>query len=216
MPPLYKGATQFLPERRTLEDLRAAVQRCRGCDLYLRATQAVLGEIEGGRRRSRADMVMIGEQPGDKEDLAGRPFVGPAGKLLDRCLQEAGIDRNQVYITNTAKHFKWEPRGKVRLHKKPSVGEVRACRPWLNAELEAVRPKLIVCLGAVAAQGLLGAHFRVSVDHGAEQHLDGFPPIIATSHPASILRARTDGDRHAQIRDFVADLRRAARFLRGA
>lgn len=216
MPSPYTGATQFLPEHRSLEELRTAVQGCRGCDLYLWATQAVLGEIEGSSRRSRADMMMIGEQPGDKEDLAGRPFVGPAGKLLDRCLQEAGIDRNRVYITNTVKHFKWEQRGKVRLHKKPSVGEVRACRPWLDAELEVVHPKLIVCLGAVAAQGLLGARFRVTVQRGIAQHLNGFPPIIPTSHPASILRARTDDDRHAQIEQFLADLRRAAHFLHSA
>lgn len=210
----YKGATQFLPEDRTLQALRTAVQHCRGCDLYLRATQAVLGEMETGNARSRVDMMMIGEQPGDKEDLAGHPFVGPAGKLLDRCLEEAGIDRRKVYITNTVKHFKWEARGKVRLHKKPSIGEVRACRPWLDAELEVVRPKLIVCLGAVAAQGLLGSQFRVSVSHGTMQNVNGYPPIIATSHPASILRARTEDDRHTQTAQFIADLRHATNFLR--
>jgi uracil-DNA glycosylase family protein len=206
----YKGAAQFVPAARSLQALRAAVQDCRGCDLYRRATQAVLGEMEGGNPSPPVDMMMIGEQPGDKEDLAGHPFVGPAGKLLDRCLEEAGIDRSQIYITNTVKHFKWEPRGKVRLHKKPSIGEVRACRPWLDAELEVVRPKLIVCLGAVAAQGLLGAGFKVTVQHGKAQHVAELPPIIATSHPASILRARTEDDRHAQTAQFISDLRRAA------
>lgn len=210
----YPGAAHFLPKEKTLLALRAAVQQCQGCDLYQRATQGVLGEIEGGGRSQRAALMMIGEQPGDKEDLAGRPFVGPAGKLLDRCLAEAEIDRKQVYITNAVKHFKWEPRGKIRLHKKPSIGEVHACRPWLDAELKVVRPKLIVCLGAVAAQGLLGTRFRVSVDHGSEQHADGYPPIIATAHPASILRARTDLDRQRQTEEFVADLQTAAEFLR--
>lgn len=158
-------------------------------------------------------MMMIGEQPGDREDLEGRPFVGPAGKLLDRCLEEAGIDRHQVYITNAVKHFKWEPRGKVRLHKKPSLAEIKACKPWLNAELDAVRPKLIVCLGATAAQSLLGSSFRVTVSHGTPQQAEGYPPIVATTHPASILRARTDEDRHRQTVDFIADLRRAQELL---
>lgn len=210
----YPGAEHFLPEKKTLEALRLAVQRCQGCDLYRRATQAVLGEMEGGGRSQRAALMMIGEQPGDKEDIAGRPFVGPAGMLLDRCLAEAGIDRKQVYITNTVKHFKWEPRGKLRLHKKPSIGEVHACRPWLDAELKVVRPKLIVCLGAVASQGLLGTRFKVSVQHGSEQHAEGYPPVIATTHPAAILRARTDADRHRQTAEFILDLSRAAEFLR--
>ena len=211
----YPGAEQFLPEEKTLQALRGAVQQCRGCDLYKRATQGVLGEIEGGGRSQRAALMMIGEQPGDKEDIAGRPFVGPAGMLLDRCLGEAGIDRKQVYITNAVKHFRWEARGKIRLHKKPSIGEVHACRPWLDAELKVVRPRLIVCLGAVASQGLLGMQFKVSIQHGSEQHADGYPPIIATMHPAAILRARTDADRHRQTAEFVADLVCAADFLRG-
>lgn len=156
---------------------------------------------------------MIGEQPGDREDIEGRPFVGPAGKLLDRCLQEAGIDRKAVYITNTVKHFKWEPRGKIRLHKKPSTTEIYACRPWLDAELDAVQHKLIVCLGAVAAQSLLGAKFRVTAAHGTRQDAEGYPPISATAHPASILRARIDEDRRKQTEMFIDDLRHAAGFL---
>lgn len=209
-----QGAAPFVPENRSLEALRKAVQNCRGCDLYRRATQAVLGEIEDGSQGSRVAMMMIGEQPGDKEDLAGRPFVGPAGKLLDQCLSEAEIDRSRVYVTNTVKHFKWESRGKIRLHKKPSIGEVHACRPWLEAEIDIMRPKLIVCLGAVAAQGLLGPLFRVSRNHGIAQLSDGYPPIIATAHPASILRARTEDDRRTQTAQFIADLRRASEFLR--
>lgn len=209
-----QGAAPFVPENGSLEALRKAVQNCRGCDLYRRATQAVLGEIEDGSQGSRVAMMMIGEQPGDKEDLAGRPFVGPAGKLLDQCLSEAEIDRSRVYVTNTVKHFKWESRGKIRLHKKPSIGEVHACRPWLEAEIDIMRPKLIVCLGAVAAQGLLGPLFRVSRNHGIAQLSEGYPPIIATAHPASILRARTEDDRRTQTAQFIADLRRASEFLR--
>lgn len=209
----YTGAAQFVPRDPTLPRLRSAAQSCRGCDLYRHATQAVLGEIEGDLGSSHAAIMMIGEQPGDKEDLAGHPFVGPAGRLLNQSLEQAGIDRNRVYITNVVKHFKWEPRGKIRLHKKPSVGEVQACRPWLDAELKVVRPKLIVCLGAVAAQGLLGSRFRVTQSHGKLQHAANYPPILATTHPAAILRARTDVDRHAQLDRFVEDLRKAAKFL---
>jgi DNA polymerase len=157
---------------------------------------------------------MIGEQPGDHEDRAGRPFVGPAGKLLDKCLEEAEIDRQKVYVTNTVKHFKWEPRGKLRIHKKPSMQQIHACRPWLEAELETVRPKLIVCLGAVAAQGLLGSSFKVTQAHGKIQERAGLPPILATLHPSAILRARTEEDRHDQMRTFVEDLRVAAGFTR--
>lgn len=212
------GASEFVPDTHTLPILRRAIQGCRGCDLYKNATQAVLGEIEGGPQpaRSHAAMVMIGEQPGNREDTEGRPFVGPAGKLLDRCLEEAEIDRGEVYITNAVKHFKWEPRGKIRLHKKPSLTEIKACRPWLDAELDAVRPKLIICLGATSAQSLLGSGFRVTVSHGITQQAEGYPPIIATTHPASILRARTDEDRRRQTAEFIADLRHARAFLRRA
>lgn len=214
MPTKPKTAEPFVPTTHTLIALRKAVQNCRGCDLYRNATRAVLGEIDAPRgSSSRADVMMIGEQPGDKEDIAGRPFVGPAGKLLDRCLEEAGIDRNSVYITNTVKHFKWEPRGKFRLHKRPSLTEIRACRPWLDAELDAVQPQLIVCLGATAAQALLGNKFRITASRGVPQHIQGLPPVVATAHPASILRAPSDDDRHAQMAALIADLRSAKQLL---
>lgn len=190
---------------------------CQGCDIYRNATQAVFGELEefgSDRSRPRAEMMMIGEQPGDLEDKEGHPFVGPAGRLLDQCLEEAGIDRRTVYVTNAVKHFKWEPRGKIRIHKKPSSSEIFACRPWLDAEMETVHPALIVCLGAVAAQSLLGSRFRVTQSHGTIQHAAGFPPILATVHPASILRATTKEDRHRQTGLFISDLKRAAVFLR--
>lgn len=215
MPTPTQSAAPFVPQTRSLAVLREAVQECRGCDLYRNATQAVLGEMDAaeGRATARAAIMMIGEQPGDKEDLAGRPFVGPAGKLLDHALDEAEIDRKTVYITNAVKHFKWEPRGKVRLHKKPSIMEIRACRPWLDAELDAVKPQLIVCLGATSAQALLGSSFRITASHGVEQQPPGLPPIVATAHPASILRAPTDEDRHRQMAVFIDDLRAAKRLL---
>ncbi|HEV2644929.1 MAG TPA: UdgX family uracil-DNA binding protein [Acidobacteriaceae bacterium] len=208
------GGEEFVPASRSLSLLRAAVQDCRGCDLYKNATQAVFGEMESGRaaKKSLVSIMMIGEQPGDHEDLEGRPFVGPAGKLLDACLEEAGIDRSTVYVTNAVKHFKWEPRGKLRIHKKPDLKEVRACRPWLDAEVEAVRPRLIVCLGAVAAQDLLGTSFRVTKEHGRVQQREGLPPILATLHPSAVLRAVTPEDRAEQRKMLVEDLREAARF----
>jgi uracil-DNA glycosylase family protein len=208
------SAAPFVPEERTLPILAKAVQECRGCDLYRNATQAVFGELETGvpAKKPKVVVMMIGEQPGDHEDKEGRPFVGPAGKLLDRCLEEVGIDRSKVYVTNTVKHFKWEPRGKLRIHKKPDMKEIRACRPWLDAELETVQPKLIVCLGAVAAQALLGSSFKITQEHGKLREAEGLPPIIATLHPSAILRARTDGDRHRQRETFVQDLREVARF----
>jgi DNA polymerase len=212
--PTEKGnAAQFVPDGRTLSVLALAVQKCKGCDLYRNATQAVFGEInsrDGGARRKIAIM-MIGEQPGDQEDKQGKPFVGPAGKLLDKALEEAEIDRGKVYVTNAVKHFKWEPRGKVRLHKKPSLKEINACRPWLDAELETVKPKLIVALGATAAEGLLGSGFRITQAHGKVQKAPGLPPIIATLHPSAILRAQTDEDRHSQMRILVEDLRVVAK-----
>lgn len=210
-----KSAAEFVPTRHELAILGKAVQDCRGCELYRNATQAVFGEHMGdGKSSSRAAIMMIGEQPGDKEDLAGHPFVGPAGKLLAQCLSEAEIDPKQVYITNAVKHFKWEPRGKIRLHKKPTVTEMRACKPWLQSEMDAVKPKLIVCLGATAAQSLLGAQFRVSQSRGQPQQSGDLPPVIATVHPASILRARTEDDRHKQTAEFIADLRSSSEFLR--
>jgi DNA polymerase len=211
------SAEPFLPEKRTLPVLREAVQSCRGCDLYLRATQAVFGEIEDKSKAKvhTVAVMFIGEQPGDQEDLQGRPFVGPSGKLLDQCLEEAGIERSKVYVTNAVKHFKWEPRGKRRLHKKPTMREVKACRPWLDAEMEAVGPKLIVCLGATAAQSLLGSNFKVTEERGTLLHVEGLPAIVATVHPSSILRARTDDDRHREMEGFVADLKRVAEYLSG-
>jgi len=212
------SAAPFVPEERSIPILAEAVQKCRGCQLYRDATQAVFGEIDAGasKRRSRVAIMMIGEQPGDQEDRQGRPFVGPAGKLLDVCLEEAGIDREQVYVTNAVKHFKWEPRGKLRIHKKPSAREIRACRPWLNAEVETVQPRLIVCLGATAAQGLLGSGFKITQQHGKLQQVAGLPPILATLHPSAILRAPSDEDRHRQRASFVEDLREAARFADAA
>ncbi len=211
-----QGAAPFVPDDRTLPVLQAAVQQCRGCDLYQHATQAVFGELETGAKakRPKVAIMMIGEQPGDQEDRQGRPFVGPAGKLLDKCLEEVDIDRRKVYVTNTVKHFRWEPRGKLRIHKKPSLKEIHACRPWLEAELEAVRPELIVCLGATAAQSLLGSGFKITQSHGKVQETDGLPPIIATLHPSAILRTRTDEHRERDTRIFFDDLQRVKDFLK--
>lgn len=211
-----QSAAPFVPDDRTLPVLREAVQHCRGCDLYQNATQAVFGELETGAKVKKPKVVimMIGEQPGDQEDKQGRPFVGPAGKLLDKCLQEASIDRQKVYVTNTVKHFRWEPRGKLRIHKKPTMKEIHACRPWLDAELETVRPEVIVCLGATAAQSLLGANFKITQSHGKIQQADGFPPIIATLHPSAILRARTDEDRERDTKILLEDLRQVTDFLK--
>lgn len=210
-----EGAAPFVPDDRTLPVLQEAVQHCRGCDLYLRATQAVFGELETGdkAKRPKVAIMMVGEQPGDKEDKEGRPFVGPAGKLLDKCLEEAEIDRRKVYVTNTVKHFKWEQRGKLRIHKKPSMKEIHACRPWLRAELETVRPELIVCLGAVAAQSFLGSSFKITQSHGVLQQVEGFPPIMATLHPSAILRARTDEDRQRDLEILIQDLQKVASHL---
>ena len=211
-----ESAAPFVPGERKLPVLAEAVQKCKGCDLYKNATQAVFGEI-GSRdgAKSKIAIMMVGEQPGDQEDKLGRPFVGPAGKLLDKALEEAEIDRSKVYVTNAVKHFKWEPRGKQRIHKKPSMKEIHACRPWLDAELETVKPKLIVALGATAAQGLLGSSFRITQEHGKVQEAEGLPPIIATLHPSAILRAQTDEDRHAQMRTLVEDLREVKRVAGG-
>lgn len=208
-------AATFVPDNRSLPVLREAVQQCRGCDLYKNATQAVFGEIEAtSKKSSHIDIMMVGEQPGDREDQEGHPFVGPAGKLLDTCLEEAKIDRRAVYVTNAVKHFKWEPRGKFRLHKKPSMQEIHACRPWLAAEIESVQPKLIVCLGATAAQGLLGAKFRITQSHGEVQRPAGLPPVIATLHPSAVLRARTPQDREQSRTILVEDLRRVVTFIK--
>jgi DNA polymerase len=210
-----KSAAPFVPETRNLAVLREAAQGCRGCDLYKNATQAVFGEIETrpAKGRRSVSLMMIGEQPSDHEDLEGRPFVGPAGRLLNECLEEAGIDRRRVYVTNAVKHFKWEPRGKRRINKKPTMREIKACRPWLDAELEAVHPSLIVCLGATAAKDILGSDFRVTQERGKLITREGLPPVAATVHPSSILRARTDEDRHCEKLLFIEDLKKVHLFL---
>jgi uracil-DNA glycosylase family protein len=196
-----KDAAAFVPAQRSLPILRNAVQSCRGCDLYRSATQAVAGE---GPPSSLA--VFIGEQPGDEEDRQGRPFVGPAGRLLDRALQEAGIDRSLVYVTNSVKHFKFEERGKRRIHKKPRARESLACRPWLEAELEAIRPKIIVCLGATAAQAVFGSGYRVTKERGTLVKHVWAPFATSTIHPSAILRA-PDDQREVEYRQLVEDLK---------
>ncbi|MDX6509660.1 MAG: uracil-DNA glycosylase [Gaiellaceae bacterium] len=201
------SAADFLPSRITLPALRDAVQGCRGCPLYENATQAVFGE--GARS---AAVLLVGEQPGDQEDLAGRPFVGPAGKLLDRALEEAGIDRKSAYVTNAVKHFKWEARGKRRIHAKPSWSEVAACRPWLEAELAVVKPTVLVLLGAVAAQGLLGSQFRVTKQRGELVDSPLAPHVTATIHPSAILRGEP-ADRERELSRLVDDLRKVAALL---
>jgi uracil-DNA glycosylase len=167
-----------------------------------------------GEGERRASVMLVGEQPGNDEDLAGRPFVGPAGKVLDRALAEAGIDRRTVYVTNVVKHFKWEPRGKRRIHAKPNASEIAACRPWLEAELELIKPEVLVCLGATAAQALLGRQFRVSVDRGRFVSSPLAPRVLATVHPSAILRAPDDETRHTEMKRFVADLRKVAAVAR--
>jgi uracil-DNA glycosylase family protein len=195
----------LLPDRPTLPRVRAVAAGCKACDLYKRGTQTVFGEGP-----SRATIMMVGEQPGDAEDLAGHPFVGPAGRVLDRALEEAGIDRRAVYVTNVVKHFKWEPRGKRRIHAKPNASEVGACRPWLETEIALVKPRVLVCLGAVAAQALLGKAFKVSLQRGEVVDSPLAPLVTATVHPSSILRARDDETRHEEMRRFVADLKKVA------
>lgn len=205
------SAAEFLPQRRDLKTLRSAASNCHGCPLYEHATQTVFGQ-----GAPHAELILVGEQPGDREDTEGKPFVGPAGLLLNECLIEAGIDREQVYVTNAVKHFKWEPRGKRRIHKKPSAREIAACRPWFDAEVEAVKPKLTVCLGATAAQALLGRAFRVTQNRGKPQEVSGLGTVLATVHPSSILRAPDDQARERERALFVADLREAAAWLSAA
>ena len=204
--------SDLLPDRPTLGSVREAARGCKACDLYKRGTQTVFGE---GPKRAR--IMMVGEQPGDAEDLAGHPFVGPAGKLLDRALEEAGIDREVVYVTNVVKHFKWEPRGKRRIHTKPNAAEIMACRPWLETEIALVKPRILVCLGATAAQALLGKSFKVSRQRGELVASPLAPIATATVHPSSILRAPDEPRRREEMEKFVADLRKiAAELARGA
>jgi uracil-DNA glycosylase len=197
-----------VPETRNLPKLRDAVAGCKACDLWKTGTQTVFGE-----GLKSAAIVFVGEQPGDKEDLAGKPFVGPAGRVFDEGLEAAGIDRRLAYVTNAVKHFKWEARGKRRIHQKPNAAELAACRPWLDAELEAVRPNVLVLMGATAAQALLGHQFRVTKDRGRPVDSDLAPHVLATVHPSSILRQRTDEERVVAMADFVADLKVVAELL---
>jgi uracil-DNA glycosylase family protein len=203
-----RSAQPYVPASRSLPALREAAAQCQGCDLYLRATQVVFG---AGSRR--ATMMLVGEQPGDKEDLEGEPFVGPAGAMLKRALEEAGVEPEQIYVTNAVKHFSWEPRGKRRIHKKPRASEIRACRPWLEAEIEAVHPAVIVCLGATAAQSLLGADFKLTAQRGQAITSPLAKAVVATIHPSSILRAPDTESRHAAFAGLVDDLRAAAKLL---
>ena len=202
------SAADFFPKRKSLKAFRDAAAECKGCDLWERGTQTVFGE--GARR---AELLFVGEQPGNEEDLTGKPFVGPAGRLLDDALVEAGIDRIHTYITNVVKHFKWEPRGKRRIHKKPNMHEVAACRPWLKAEISLVKPKVIVCLGATAAQALLGPQFKVTKQRGQFIESTLAPYIMATVHPSSILRAPDEETRHDEKRKFIDDLKKVAHVL---
>src|SRR5213594_4164329 len=197
------------PDTTSWSAVREAAKDCEACHLYKRATQTVFGEGP-----KNAFIMLVGEQPGDYEDVAGKPFVGPAGKIMDRALEEAGIDRSQVYVTNAVKHFKWEPRGKRRIHQKPNAGEIAACRPWLDTEIELVKPRAIVCLGATAAQALLGRQFRLTAHRGEFVPSSLAPIVLATVHPSSILRAPDDETRHRERAAFAADLRQVAEALR--
>ena len=199
------SAAEYLPPSRSLSALRDAAAGCRACPLWRTGTQTVFGE---GAKAS--DVMLVGEQPGDKEDLAGAPFVGPAGKLLDEALAEAGIDRTRAYVTNVVKHFKWQARGKRRIHAKPSWSEIAACKPWLEAELEAVQPGVLVCLGATAAQALLGRQFRVTKERGRPVESELAPHVLATIHPSAVLRA---DDRDAEFAGLVDDLKVVAALL---
>ena len=198
--------SELLPERPSLPAVRQVAGGCKACDLYKRATQTVFGE---GPRK--ALVMLVGEQPGEAEDVAGHPFVGPAGRVLDTALEEAGIDRRQVYVTNVVKHFKWEPRGKRRIHAKPNAAEIGACRPWLDVEIALVKPRVLVCLGATAAQALLGKQFKVTKQRGTPVPSPLAPVVTATVHPSSILRAPDDETRREEMRRFVEDLRGVAR-----
>jgi len=207
--PADSAANDRIPPRPTLTSLKGAAADCKACDLWEKGTQTVFGE--GGRR---ARVMFVGEQPGNEEDLSGKPFVGPAGRLLDSALEEAGIDRKQTYVTNVVKHFKWEPRGKRRIHKKPNATEIAACRPWLEAELALVKPDVVVALGATAAQALIGPQFRVTKQRGEFIESTLAPYVMATVHPSSILRAPDDETRQLEYRHFVDDLKKLARVIK--
>ena len=203
---LQRSAADYMPARRSLKALREAAAHCRGCDLYKGATQTVFGD-----GKARAKLMFVGEQPGDSEDRAGEPFVGPAGKLLRKAMVDAGIDPGDTYITNAVKHFKYVVRGKRRIHQTPRVIELQACRPWLDAEIKQVKPDVIVALGSTAAKALFGPEFRVTTQRGhVFTSMDIAANVLATVHPSSILRARDDESRHSELAKFVADLKRVA------
>ena len=203
-------AAPLIPPRPTLASLRKAAAACKACDLWKRGTQTVFGE-----GKPNAKVMFVGEQPGDREDIVGRPFVGAAGKLLDQALEQVGIDRSEVYVTNVVKHFSWVPqeRGKRRIHKKPRDSEINACRPWLEAEIAVVKPDVLVCLGATAAQALLGKDFRVSKHRGELIDSPLAPYVTATVHPSSILRAQDEESRHAEMEAFVNDLKKVKAWI---
>jgi uracil-DNA glycosylase len=203
------SAADFLPARRSLTALRAAAAGCRGCDLYEDATQTVFGE-----GRAKARVVLVGETPGDQEDRQGKPFVGPAGRELDRALDRAGIDRGDAYVTNAVKHFRFQERGKRRIHQKPDGRHIKACRPWLDAELGLLKPEALIVMGATAAQALLGASFKVTKERGKLLETELAPIVVATIHPSAILRERDDDARHLQREAFTSDIQVAAEALR--
>jgi uracil-DNA glycosylase len=205
---LQKSAADFLPRKRTLKTLREASRSCKGCDLYENATQTVFGEGPAG-----ANVMFVGEQPGDQEDRQGRPFVGPAGRLLNKALAEAGIPRDEVYVTNAVKHFKWIWRGKRRLHQKPSIRQVMACRPWLEAELQVVRPKIVVCLGATAAQSVLAGPELITKARGKFIESDSDRIIFITIHPSAIYRHREKEEQEKEYRRFVSEMKQVQRKL---
>lgn len=204
-------AAELIPPHASLEELRTSARKCKACDLWKLGTQTVFGE---GLPKAR--IMLVGEQPGDQEDRLGRPFVGPAGRVLDLALDKAGINRAEVYVTNVVKHFKWSAaeRGKRRIHKKPRYSEIQACRPWLDAELAIVKPEVLVCLGASAAQSLLGRDFRVSQQRGQLVESTLAPYVIATMHPSSILRAQDEDSRHLQMQAFINDMEKVAQLLK--
>lgn len=201
-------AQKKIPSTPALQGLAKISKNCKACDLWKRGTQTVFGE-----GKPDAKVMFVGEVPGDQEDLAGKPFVGPAGNLLNKALEEAGIDRSKIYVTNTVKHFNWEARGKRRIHKKPSASEIAACRPWLDAEIDRLKPRVIVCLGATAAQALLGKQFRVTQHRGEFLDSPLAPHVTATVHPSSILRAPDDESRHEEMKRFVTDLKKVAKII---
>ena len=205
------SAAEFLPETRTLETLEEAAEGCRGCPLYKDATQTVFGQ-----GRASARLMLVGEQPGDKEDKEGEPFVGPAGRLLDKALEEAGIDRSEAYVTNAVKHFKWRPRGNRRLHQTPRAREIEACKPWLEAEVQAVEPEAVLAMGATAARSLFGTKVKVTKDRGKPLESPLAPVAAVTIHPSALLRLRDHDEREAEFAAFVADLEGVAAALKDA